>query len=87
MFFIKHNPLCQTNFLIPHLYIYTVFFRIHAFQGSGFSGSRFFRVQVFRGPGFLESRFFKTQFFSVQVQFFRVWAQGLGPGFRSSLIV
>ena len=31
-----------------------------------------FRVHVFLGPGFSGSRFFK------------VWVQGLGPGFRSS---
>ena len=47
-----------------------MFFRIHAFQGSGFLGSRFFRVQVYQGPGFSGNRFFRVQ--------------DQGPGFRSS---
>ena len=50
-----------------------MFFRIHAFQGPGFLGSRFFRVQVFQGPGFFGSRFFWVQVF-----------QGPGQGFKSS---
>ena len=52
-----------------------MFFRIHAFQGSGFSESRFFRVQVFQSPSFSGSWFFRVQVFQ---------GPGSGPGFRSS---
>ena len=64
-----------------------MFFRIHAFQGPGFLGSRFFRVQVFQGPGFSGSRFFRVQDFQGQVfswsgsRFFRVWVQVLEVAF------
>ena len=50
------------------------FFKVQVFQSSGFSGSRFFRLQVFLSPGFSGSRFFTVR------------VQGLGPGFRSSLL-
>ena len=45
-----------------------MFFRIHAFQGPVFLGSRFFRVQVFQRPGFSGYKFF------------RVRSRGPGPG-------
>ena len=44
-----------------------MFFRIHAFQGPVFLGSRFFRVQVFQRPGFSGYKFFRVR---VQVQLF-----------------
>ena len=44
-----------------------MFFRIHAFQGPGFLGSRFFRVQVFQGPGFSGSRIFRVRVHVLEV--------------------
>ena len=38
-----------------------MFFRVHVFQGPGFSGFSLFRVQVFQGLGFLGSRFFSVR--------------------------
>ena len=53
---------------------WSMFFRVHVFQSTGFSGSRFSRVQDFLHPGFLRPGFPGS----------RVRVQGLGPGFRSS---
>ena len=63
-------------------------FRVQVSYCPGFSGSRFFRVLVF-----LSFSLFRVLVFTVQAflgprsgsRFFRVWVQGLGPGFRSSL--
>ena len=38
-----------------------MFFRVHVFQGPGFSGFSLFRVQIFQGLGFLGSRFFSVR--------------------------
>ena len=58
---------------IFYSHIYSIFFRIHAFQAPGFLGSRFFRVQVFQCPDLSGSRFLR-----VRVQVF----QGPDPGSR-----
>ena len=49
MVFIEHNSL-KSGIFFSH--IYSMFFRIHAFQGPGFSSSWFFWVQVFQAPCF-----------------------------------
>ena len=48
--FIKHNSLKSGIFFNP-THVYSIFSRIHVFQGSSFSGFMFFRVQVFKGLG------------------------------------
>ena len=63
---------------------------VQVFESPGFAGFRFFWFQVFHGPDFLGSRFFRVQVlqnpgFSGS-RFFRVQVQGLGPGFRRSLV-
>ena len=69
---------------------WSMIFIVQICQGSGFSGSKFFRVQVFQGPGISGSSFFWVQDFQgpgFSVSGSRVWVQGPGPGFRSSLII
>ena len=47
--FIKHNFIkSETYFNATH--IYSIFSRIHVFQGPSFFGFMYFRVQVFKGP-------------------------------------
>ena len=53
MVFLKHNSLKSDIFLIPYLFHV---FRVHVFQGPGFSGWSLLRVQFFHGPGYSRSR-------------------------------
>ena len=47
--FIIHNSLKSDLFFNPS-HIYSIFSRIHVFQGPSFFGFMYFRVQVFKGP-------------------------------------
>ena len=46
MVFVEQNSKVKHIFYLFFPHIYSMFFRIHAFQGPGFLGCRFFRVQV-----------------------------------------
>ena len=68
MVFIKHNSLKSVTVFNPR--IHDQFFRIHAFQGPGFLGSRFYRVHFFQDPGFTGSRVFRVRAQVLEVAFF-----------------
>ena len=68
MVFIKHNSLKLIIVYKPR--IHDQFFRIHAFQGPGFLGSKFYRIHFFQGPGFTGSRVFRVRAQVLEVALF-----------------